>query len=71
MLYKVAFDETWSLLDDVGHPASTFLDFFTESCQSAKKLFEAGKALLNTKHFKELLSVSTSICDLSTILTPC
>lgn len=40
MLYKVAFDETWSLLDE-----------------SAKKLYEAGKALLDAKQFKELLSL--------------
>lgn len=40
MLYRVAFAETWSLLND-----------------SAKKLFEAGKALLDAKQFKELLSL--------------
>lgn len=40
MLYKSAFDETWSLLDD-----------------GARKLSEAGRALLEAKHFKELLSL--------------
>ncbi|KAG2020617.1 cytokinesis protein sepA [Coprinopsis cinerea AmutBmut pab1-1] len=40
MLYRVTFDETWSLLDE-----------------GAKKLSEAGKALLEAKRFKELMSL--------------
>lgn len=63
MLYKSAFDETWSLLDDVCHcqviPGLLILMLYW--FQGARKLSEAGRALLEAKHFKELLSVSALI----------
>jgi cytokinesis protein len=34
----------------------------TRNIQSARRLSEAGQALLNAKHFKELLSVSLTNC---------
>lgn len=40
MLYKLKFDEQWTLLDD-----------------SARKLAEAGRSLLDANHFKELLNL--------------
>jgi hypothetical protein len=63
MLYKCAFEETWALLDDVriNHER---VDLATDSeNQGAKKLAEAGQALLQAKNFKELLSV----CELPEI----
>jgi cytokinesis protein len=57
MLYKVAFDETWALMDDVGFFFPIVLPQSNKKHQSAKKLFEAGKTLLDAKNFKELLSV--------------
>lgn len=60
MLYKVVFDETWTLLDDVSRVFGKRYDQMLIMEQSARKLSEAGKSLLDAKHFKELLSVS---CD--------
>lgn len=40
MLYKVTFDETWSLLNE-----------------GARKLSDAGRALIEATHFKELMSL--------------
>lgn len=40
MLYRTAFEECWTMLDE-----------------GARRLSEAGQALLNAKHFKELLSL--------------
>lgn len=68
MLYKCAFEESWSLLDDVGHP-QRLITFFLLLFQGARKLSEAGQSLLQAKHFKELLSVSDlGLCLISCLL---
>ena len=58
MLYKTAFEESWAMLEEVRVPENTGLSHLTRNIQSARRLSEAGEALLNAKHFKELLSVS-------------
>lgn len=58
MLYKCAFEESWSLLDDVSH-TQCLIPIFLTLLQGARKLSEAGQSLLQAKHFKELLSVCT------------
>jgi cytokinesis protein len=58
MLYKCAFEESWSLLDDVSRHSELDVLGFTITIQGARKLSDAGQSLLQAKHFKELLSVS-------------
>ena len=58
MLYRVSFDETWALLDEVRVFAFLCWRRFFILLQGARKLSEAGRDLLEAKHFKELLSVS-------------
>lgn len=58
MLYKVNFDETWTLLDEVSYVSVVQYCILTLiRPQGARKLSEAGRDLLDAKHFKELLSV--------------
>jgi cytokinesis protein len=58
MLYKCGFSETWLLLDDVGFVFVIIVWSLIHWLQAAKKLADAGRALLDAKSFKELLSVS-------------
>ena len=57
MLYKTAFEESWTMLDEVRVTQSTQTSW-PDNFQSARRLSEAGQALTNAKHFRELLSVS-------------
>jgi len=58
MLYKCGFRETWLLLDEVGFVFVIIVWSLKYWLQAAKKLADAGRALLDAKSFKELLSVS-------------
>jgi cytokinesis protein len=62
MLYRISFDEQWTLLDEVSHFQPTMWCIAKPPAQSARKLSEAGKALMSASHFKELLNVRILGC---------
>jgi len=57
MLYRISFDEQWTLLDEVSPFLPVSRASLTLRSQSARKLSEAGKGLMSTIHFKDLLNV--------------
>ena len=57
MLYKLSFDESWALLDEVTRPVLYCQPIIEVIFQGAKTLSEAGRSLLGAKQFKQLLSV--------------
>jgi cytokinesis protein len=71
MLYKLTFEETWGLMDEVlPSLVFTFNHKFILISQGSKILSEAGRQLLNAKHFKELLSVQALALSLTITTDP-